>query len=92
MPLVPDNASKAAVLSMVDALIGVPNLPEEALAEIQEKKAEYEKAMEAFKAAGGEVGKKRKEKRDAKADKAAPTLPINGFGCSKYRYADKDCG
>ena len=43
VPLVPDNASKAAVLSMVDALIGVPNLPEEALAEIHEKKAEYEK-------------------------------------------------
>jgi len=34
-------------------------------------KATYEKELAAFKAAGGVVGAKRKEKRDAKADKAA---------------------
>jgi len=34
-------------------------------------KAQYEKDIAAFKAAGGVVGQARKEKRDAKADKAA---------------------
>ena len=51
-------------------------------AQAAEKKVEYDKALVAFKAAGGEVGKKRKEKQDAKAKTAAKRA-------KKERDADK---
>merc|ERR1711976_473600 len=70
--------------------MGAGKKPYEAKA--AEAKAAYEKAMEEFKAGGGEVGKRRQEKKEAKQEKAdkkakkearknsgAPKRPVSAF-------------
>ena len=54
VPLVPDNASKAAVDAMVDAVLGIPNLPDDERAAILQTKAEFDNTWASASASGAQ--------------------------------------
>jgi len=54
VPLVPDNASKAAVDAMVDAVLGIPNMPDDERAAILQTKAEFDNTWASASASGAQ--------------------------------------